>query len=364
MNRAFALLFVLALASSCDDSTAEDAGFADAGSTEARRDTGSDASRDASPDASSPDTGRLDAAGDVGFGDAEAPDATLDAAEPDAEVDAGEADSGDSGEVDAEVDAGAADAGEVDAGPLVCPTTCQITTPKETIPTIGLALWLRADRGVNVGPSEAVCLWCDLSGSGHDMLAFGVPIRLPSAAGGQPAVQSGAGAYVGRGDLLNIPTTAGRTFVAVSRLRTLSARTQPIGQGQGGTPGTYVQIDANTFSTPGARFGVYVTNNAYSANTLTSTQATLHVMRLDSLQAGVPVLSELEYFVNGSAQLLTRTNGGLGNTNIESFANANYTAVGTSASLHEISEVLVYDRALTEPERAQLEAYLSARYGL
>lgn len=366
MNRLFAFGFVFVFATACDDSSSQDAGAGDAGFADALVDAGPDASRDASP----ADSGRPDALPDLGFEDAQVPDASADAAELDAELDAGAADAdGGDAEPDAEVDAGEPDAGEIDlgvpdAGFAVCPTTCEVTTPIESIPTNGLVLWLRGDQGVNVGPSDAVCMWCDLSGNAHDMPAAGMPMRQAIGAGGQPTVQTGAGSYFARGDLLTIPAASGRTFIAVYRLRNPASRSQPVGQGQASTAGTYVQIDGNTFNTPGQFYGVYVTNNAYSCGTQTSTQPAVHVMRLDSMTAGTPVLNELDYFINGTGQTLTRTPGGLGNTNIESLANANFTAVGSAASLFEVSEILVYDRPLADPERTEVEAYLQARYGL
>lgn len=353
-----AAALLLALTVACSDGVAGDAGSADAVAPDAI----------ARADATINDRGTLDSGGNTDAEEAR-PDAVAfdavepDAAEPDAlapdatELDATEPDA-------AELDATEPDATPLDAGPAVCSTICQVTAPVESIPTRGLALWLRADRGANVGPNQEVCVWCDLSGHGHDLVAGGTPRLLPSAAGGRPAVQSGGGSNLGRGDLLSITATAGRTLISVFRMTNPGVRTQPIAQGRVGSAGTYLMIDANTFNTTGAFYGVYVTNNAYQSTTRTSTHAAAHVMRISSAQPGVTVLSQLAYFVNGAAQSITRTAGGLGNGTIESLASGNFTSVGNSASSHEVSEVLVYDRPITDPERAQVEAYLAARYGL
>jgi hypothetical protein len=70
--------------------------------------------------------------------------------------------------------------------------------------------------------------------------------------------------------------------------------------------------------------------------------------------------------INAIPLTLTRTPGGLGNTNIENFSAANYTwiGVGLAAQDFEVAEVLVWARALTPAEIDQVEAYLSARYGI
>ena len=260
---------------------------------------------------------------------------------------------------------GAADTGaSSDAGPQPCSTVCTVTPPAAAIPRSDLVLWLRADEGANASfPENEVCVWCDLSGRGHDMPAEGTPL-LSTGVGGAPTVVTGAGAQFRRDDLLTVSSTAGRTFIAVFRLRDVTARTQPVTQGVTGSPGTFLLIDANTFNTAGQRYGAYVTNNAYDSTTVTSTVARVHVYRIESMEPGPAVLSQLEYFIDGETQTLARTPGGLGNGSVEDFAGANFSRVGASSAIYELSEVLVYSRPIDEAERAEIETYLQARYGL
>ena len=255
---------------------------------------------------------------------------------------------------------------------FVCPTRCgDVAAPGESIPASGLVGWYRADRGVGQGPLGAICAWCDLSSADHDLTQPDVAGR-PDGRGlgieGAPTLRFEGTTRLFRPGTLSIESTAGRTFAAVYRPYTLDQRTVIFRMGRNGTPGTYLMIESNTFQTVGQRFGVYVTNNAYDSGTATSTLApSVHVMRLSTMQVGIPVLDALGHWVDGVQQTLVRTPGGLGNRNIEVF-DATETSVGWFGSNiavpggADISEVLVYDRPLDDVERQELEAYLLSRY--
>jgi hypothetical protein len=80
---------------------------------------------------------------------------------------------------------------------------------------------------------------------------------------------------------------------------------------------------------------------------------------------GTALPAALTYTVDGVVRALTRTPGGLGNGLVEDFSGANFTALGNAVAGFtgaELGDVLVWDRALTAPERAQVEAYFAARY--
>ena len=75
----------------------------------------------------------------------------------------------------------------------------------------------------------------------------------------------------------------------------------------------------------------------------------------------------LIYSVNGVARALTRTPGGLGDGTVEDFSKANFTAVAAGQDGFtgaKLGDVAVYDRALSDDERAAVEAYLRARFPL
>jgi hypothetical protein len=237
----------------------------------------------------------------------------------------------------------------------------------EGVPAQGLALWVRADRGIYMTPGAGlVCAWADQSGHGRILTnSGGRPQWRPGTVGGKEGVEFDmTAAAMTTGGAVDVPATAGRTFVAVVASVSTTKRFQPVFQGQAGTAGTYLGIDTNTFSTAGSREGVYVTNNAYDSALATSTAPRVHVFTISTMVAGTPVLPSIDYRVNGVAQTVTRTAGGLGNGNIESFAAADFTAVGSANADTIVAEALIYDHPLGATERDALEAALMARYGI
>jgi hypothetical protein len=289
---------------------------------------------------------------DGGGADGGLPDASIDAAS-DGAIDGAEA-----GTTLPSIDAGA------DCLP---PSIATALSPSANgLPTAGLAVWLRADRGVYKTASNGVCAWVDQSGNGNvfrDATA-GQPQWVDASVGGQAAIQfSVASGPMTVGGVVGIAPTSGRTFIAVVKLVDTAARFQAVMQGQGSTAGTYLNLDANTFNTVGSREGVYATNNAYDSPLATSTAPRVHVYALSTLVPGTSVLGALDYRVNGATQTLTRTSGGLGNGNLEDFSQANFTLVGNDGTAF-LAEALIYDHALGTAEKKQVEQSLEARYGI
>jgi len=255
---------------------------------------------------------------------------------------------------------------DVDASCLAPAVTTPLSATAEGLPAAGLALWLRADRGVYATVQQRVCAWVDQSGNDQVLYASGGnrPLWGAASLGGQPAIDFDAvSSYVSTSGVLGIAPTSGRTLIAVVQSVSTTGRFTALMQGKSGTAGTYVNLDANTFNTAGSREGVYVTNNAYDSAQATSTVRRVHVMILSTMQPGTAVLSALEYRVNGRPQTLTRTAGGLGNGNIEDFSGADFTLVGSGARA-VVAEALLYDRALSAEETSSVEAALFGRYGL
>jgi hypothetical protein len=233
------------------------------------------------------------------------------------------------------------------------------------LPSAGLALWLRADHGVYMTAANRVCAWADQSAQGALFVPAADltrPLWEASGVGTAPAVHfDAAGRFLLANGVLGIAPTSARTFIAVVKLLNTSARCETLEQGLSGT-GEYLELDANTFNTAGNREGVVVMNNAYDSGLATGMVPRVHVYTLNNMTVGTPILDAVDYRVNGATQALTRT-GGSGNGTFEDFSGANYTAVGACPDAL-IAEVLVYDRALTVPERSTVEASLEARYAI
>jgi hypothetical protein len=277
---------------------------------------------------------------------------------------AGSGGAGGSPDGGADIDAGMECVGPVAETPL--------SPASVGIPADGLVLWVRADHGIYKTAQNEVCAWHDQSGKGNDLRQYTArPTWHSAAVGGQPAIRATTTSQLLYTDnVLGIAATSGRTFIAVAQLMTATGRFDPIIQGQGSTPGTYLMIDANTWQTAGSREGAYVTNSSFDTGLATSTAPRLHVLTVSTMVPGTALSSALAYRVNGAAQALTLKSG---NGSIQSFAGANYTAVGSvnaspSAAATGgdglVAEALVYDRALTADEIAAVEAALEARYGL
>src|SRR5262245_48499882 len=102
---------------------------------------------------------------------------------------------------------------------------------------------VRADHGVYKTAQDEVCIWRDQSGNGNDLRPYTTarPIWQSAAVGGQSAIHaSAAGQVLYTGNVLGIPATSGRTFVAVSQLVTANGRFNPIIQGQIGSSSVHL----------------------------------------------------------------------------------------------------------------------------
>jgi hypothetical protein len=130
-------------------------------------------------------------------------------------------------------------------------------------------------------------------------------------------------------------------------------------------------IDANPYGTTGNFEGVYMTSNAFDTNTATmASAARVHVYTVSAMTVGTPIIGSVDYRINGISQTLTLLSGGSDGT-FQDFSPANFTAVGASYTSSTgvgpdalVAEVLVYDRALSVAERAEVEAALDSRYGI
>ena len=265
------------------------------------------------------------------------------------------------------VDAGV-DAVTVDAGAdCIAPSgEAPLDAATMNIPTSGLVLWLRGDRGVHKTAANAVCAWVDQSGHGTIFTPYGGrPSWSATGIAGLPALRpTTAGEGLSTSGALGIAPTSARTIIAVVQLVSATQRFNAVYQGQANTPGTYLGLDANTYNTAGSREGVYMMNNAYDSALATTTAAPrVHVYTIQTMTVGMPVLPSINYRVDGATQTLTRTSGGLGNGNFENFSTANYTSVVSGRDGY-VAEVLFYDRALSVSEAAAVELALKARYGL
>jgi hypothetical protein len=241
------------------------------------------------------------------------------------------------------------------------------------LPTSGLVLWLRGDRGISKSADQRVCAWADQSGTQRPSFTSrnARPLWVANGLGSQAAVHFDAVAtdLVADG-VLGLSPTSPRTFIAVVQLVSTAGRFHAFSQGLGGSAETYLMLDANTWKTVGSREGLFVAGNCYDTQTATSVSPRVHVYALDTLTPGATVLGSVDYRIDGVTQTLTRKQG---STKFLDFAGANFTSVGSVDAISSVApavgdafvaEVLVYDRSLTVPERGVVEAALKTRYAI
>lgn len=226
------------------------------------------------------------------------------------------------------------------------------------VPRTGLSLWLRGEFGPVTSGSN-VTQWSDLSGSspandatqgtGADQ-----PTLVTDAVNGLSAVSfDGSSDYLslasGLGDL-----TSGVSIFAV--VKPTSTGTATIFTSGNSDPADETSIE--TLNTQG-RFNAYNSTTGSSVTTPTSTFTVDKFQLFDAVHDGS---SDAALALNtlsagsGTVQNLTNTSRSL-----------NY--VGSDNSLGsfwqgELAELLVYSRVVSDTEKAQIEAYLFARYQL
>jgi hypothetical protein len=165
--------------------------------------------------------------------------------------------------------------------------------------------------------------------------------------------------------VLGLPARSGRTVAVIGLTTDLTHRFQYFVQGLPGSAGTYFGLDMNTFQTAGSRESVYITNNAFDTDLATAAEVRTHVYSISSFTPGGALPGVLQYWVSGVQRSLTRIQAGLGNGTVEDFSGANVTVLGGGEPAYTgalLGDVLVYDHALTDPERLAVEAYLQSRY--
>lgn len=343
----------------------------------------SPSSGDATDQPGTPD-GSLDDAATAHGGDTVDGSAANDAAataDATTQTEAGAADAATT-QTEAGSDAAATDAGsdaavvpDIDAGAGCLSPGAQgtLSATAEGLPAAGIALWVRADRGVYKTTTNDVCAWRDQSNSGRLLTPGTARAQWQSASvGGQAAIHFAAvGTDLGTGSVLGLDPAGARTFVAVDQLVIANGRFHPILQGNSSPSNqtVFLGIDANTWQTAGYREGAYISGSSFDTALATTTSAPrVHVMTLSTLASGTTITTAVDYRVNGVAQPLSIT---AGSGSMIDFSSANFTTIGavsgtptTTYGDAMVAEALIYDHALTLSERQAVESALEARYGI
>ena len=210
-----------------------------------------------------------------------------------------------------------------------------------------LALRFESDEGLTES-GGAVAAWSDLSGNGNNLTAAGDPaldeVTTPS---GMPAVAfDGTGDKVERvGSLSGLPAGgADRTMFIVANYESIGYGGVAYGTNACGQ--TFGLIVSNTGTLAVQRWcGDYKTSVPGNGAGWLVQSAVLRGTSLDHYQNGVLIKSNVASF----------------NTVLDRFVMG--AEIDSSPYLDmDVAAVLLYDRALSEPERQQVEAYLQQKY--
>ncbi len=237
----------------------------------------------------------------------------------------------------------------------------------------GLRMWLRADSfGPSVADGEGIWIWPDASGSGNHAVQLSLVnrpsmIRNVSGLNSRPALRFDRSVatqedWFDLGEMLDFSSA---TFVWVGR--TNPSGTQWVFGDTGSSTNNVFRI-----STDGGNYTVRFRGSSGGPIDLASAgseAASYHIATITLDSTGTDPTASL--FVNGTL-VSTLASGGYQPGNWMATPGPNYqTRLGKHPDSTngefldgEIAEVLLFARAISEPERARLECYLRMTYGI
>ncbi|EDX87629.1 PKD domain protein [Synechococcus sp. PCC 7335] len=228
--------------------------------------------------------------------------------------------------------------------------TVEVTN--SNLPVSGLVVHLDSAIGVTTDSSGVVTGWADQSGSGNDLIGFGDPMLETNALNGHSVIK-----LDGSQDKL---------------ARVLSLNDLPEGNAE---RSLFLVTKYNGNGIGGATYGDNRRNRAFGA--VTDSDGTLMVQGwggmndFDSNVTGTGDGWLLQEVVYDGNTLNHYKNGSLIDTRIHTYAtdvaNGNGLVIGgeldgTPFVDMEVAALLIYDRALSETERQQVESYLQGKY--
>ncbi len=229
-------------------------------------------------------------------------------------------------------------------GMLRFSTPAAVVTACSPTDVSGLRFWVKADS-LALSDGNPVSTWADQSGSGDDLTASGGsrPVYKTNIQNGKPVVRFDAASSQYLALTTPFYDTGGWTsFVVMKR-----------------TSGSMIALSNDAGSDPYTvymYFGdsrTYISNRANGAS-LPENNTNFTLWTSENTSGDV-----LSLWKNGSAQSL-QSPFSLSNSN-------NFDVVGRRTSDYstgDIGEILVYNRALSDPERSSVESCLSTKWGL
>jgi len=227
-----------------------------------------------------------------------------------------------------------------------------ITSRTLPMPTSGLHLWLRADADVYNGATLLTSTglasqWRDQSGNGRTASMATTtrqPTFVPGALNGRPVIRF-SGAQSMNLNVFSQPTLFS-VFVVGKNSLTSESFSMILGPG-GNSPNNQLRWNNGSQA-------LFVTQNAGTIVT--------------SPIGNTRVYHALSARYDGSTMTFYRDGNAMSSTNFTTTAPWTIASVGSWYSTYymtgDLAEVIIYDRALSEAERASVNAYLRSKYNL
>lgn len=234
-----------------------------------------------------------------------------------------------------------------------------ISYPVGLLPT-GMKIWLKADAGITKDGSGLVSTWADQSGSGNNLVqttGTRKPTAVDSAANGRPVVRfTGPSQYLQAGAQVLSGNTAFTAFT-VARINQIPSSTP------------YQYFWWNGAASINGGYGCYLSSTGrlssgwgyYSGEVADTTSVTVgSLYRICSVFNGTNGGGPHYLWINGNSVASFGKSGS--NLTGGTFTVGNYLQPAGNGLYGDLAEILIYDRALTDTERANVDGYLQSRW--
>jgi ferric-dicitrate binding protein FerR (iron transport regulator) len=227
-------------------------------------------------------------------------------------------------------------------------------------PPAGLQLWLRADQGVKLN-GAGVALWNDFSPAGSNSAGQdkpgAQPTLLPNAHGTRPALR-----FDGSDDFLQLPDGFGDFRAGLTAF--VVVRPAP-----GGAWSRFIDLDVGpaceniVFGRKDSadKLGFWVYTNSQTKGKVEAPGAVL-ANEVQSFCAVLMPGGRVTLYRNGTAVATGETSTPKNSSRKPNSLGKSNSGGGDPLFKGEMYEILLYNRALSEAERAYVESYLNAKY--
>jgi hypothetical protein len=215
-----------------------------------------------------------------------------------------------------------------------------------------LSLWLKADAGISASGSD-VTAWADQSGNGNNATMYNNPQLIASALNTKPVISFDGSTNYGSFPI-SLTFDTPRTIFIVGKYN-------DINRGQEGFIALLENVNFDlgyVFRDNGSQQTNYYVNydEAVQASApLTTSVANYHIVTINHSSSSNSNMGINGTFGSGVTLDVAPVSDGViavRNTNPDEYASIN------------IAEIIIYNRALTTPERQQVEAYLNTKYAI